>query len=333
MNQVHQSDMAPRRDRRGFLAAAVGAIAVAAVPARQEAAGAEPPQRRGPPRLKPALAAYGFRQFFPWSRGKPQAVADPAKTLSIAGFIDLCADHGCDAELTAYYFDPAVTDADLAALRRHAHLRGITISGTAVGNRFTRPSGPELDGEVATVKQWIDRTALLGAGHMRVFAGPAGDGLDEAAARRQCVMALEECCAHAATRGVMLGLENHGGIVDGPDGLLAVVEAVRSDWLGISLDTGNFHSPDPYADLARCAPHAVNVQYKVAVRRTEAGPAQPAGPLLPAEPTDPDRIVALLRAAGYQGSVALEYEEAEDPFTAVPRHLAALQAAMQRAAG
>jgi len=280
---------------------------------------ADPPRRPGAPRFVPALAAYGFRQYFPWSRGTAQAVADPARALSIPGFIDYCADHGCDAELTAYYFDPAVTDADLAAFRRQAHLRGIAIAGTAVGNRFTLPAGPRLDREIADVKRWIDRTALLGAGHMRVFAGPSGDGLDDAAARRQCIAVLTECAAHAATRGVMLGVENHGGVVADPDGLLEVVRGVDSDWLGISLDTGNFVSADPYADLARCAPYAVNVQYKVSIRRTEAGPAEPA---------DARRIVGILRDAGYQGRVALEYEEDEDPYAAVPRHLATLRAAL-----
>ena len=35
--------------------------------------------------------------------------------------------------------------------------------------------------------------------------------------------------------------------------------------------------------------------------------------------------VKLLRDGGYQGSVTLEYEMAEDPFTAVPGHLRALR--------
>ena len=36
----------------------------------------------------------------------------------------------------------------------------------------------------------------------------------------------------------------------------------------------------------------------------------------------------MLRDGGYQGFVALEYEAAEDPWTAVPRHLAELRAAL-----
>ena len=102
----------------------------------------EPIVRAGRPRLRLALAAYGFRQFFRWSRGKPQQPADEARALTIASFIDLAADLGCDgAELTSYYFDPAATEADLSGLRRHAFLRGIAISGSAVGNNFALPRG------------------------------------------------------------------------------------------------------------------------------------------------------------------------------------------------
>ncbi len=277
----------------------------------------EPFVRSGPSRLQLSLAAYGFRQFFRWSRGKPQEPADPARALSIRTFIDLAADLGCDgAELTAYYFEPEVTAADLLDLRRHAFLRGIAISGGAVGNTFTRPRGPELDAEIAAVKAWIDRTALLGAPHLRVFAGavPKGQSVEEA--RTACIAALEACCDHAGTKGVMLGLENHGGIVATADGLLEIVRSVRSPWLGVNLDTGNFHSPDPYADLARCVPYAVNVQYKVELQREPKGPKEPA---------DAARIVKLLRDGGYQGFVSLEYEAAGDPFDAVPRHLAELR--------
>lgn len=304
--------------RRSWLTTTAAAAAALAGPATAPAI--EPIVRSGGPRLRLALAAYGFRQFFRWSRGKPQRPADEARSLTIASFIDLAADLGCDgAELTSYYFDPAATEADLLGLRRHAFLRGIAISGSAVGNNFARPRGAELDAEIAEVKAWIDHAALLGAPHVRVFAGPVAKGLLPADAKANCIAALEECCAHAGTRGVMLGLENHGGIVASADALLDVVRAVQSPWLGVNLDTGNFHSPDPYADLARCVPYAVNVQYKVEMQREAKGPKEPA---------DAARVVRLLRDGGYQGFVALEYEAAENPYEAVPRHLDELRRAL-----
>ena len=123
---------------------------------------------------------------------------------------------------------------------------------------------------------------------------------------------------YAGKKGIFLGIENHGGIVAEARDLLDIVRAVKSAWVGINLDTGNFRSVDPYADLAACAPYAVNVQVKVEVRRQ--GQAKP-------EPADLKRIVRLLREAGYQGYVALEYEAKPDPWIQVPLWLRRMQEA------
>jgi sugar phosphate isomerase/epimerase len=271
----------------------------------------EPFARRGPARLRLSLAAYSFRDFF---RDRPGASAPRpagARDLDLEGFIDFCAEHGCDGtELTSYYFPRQLTEARLLELRRHAFLRGLSVSGTAVGNTFTPPPGEKRDREIAQVKQWIEYARVLGAPHIRVFAGNT-DGQSLKDAQQQCITALEECAEAAGRAGVFLGIENHGGIVAEADSLLEIIRAVRSPWVGINLDTGNFHTDDPYADVARCAPYAVNVQVKVEMRRRNQG----------VEPADYPRLVKILRDAGYQGWVALEYEAREDPFVAVPRHL------------
>jgi sugar phosphate isomerase/epimerase len=294
--------------RRSFLQRAVAGLAGASVLGATRAL--EPLQRPGKPVLRLSLAAYSFRDFF--------NAKEPEKRLTLSQFIDFCAEHGCDGtELTSYYLPQPPDAALLVGLRRHAFLRGLTISGTAVGNNFGRPPGAEFDRELASVKAWIDHAALLGAPHIRVFAGEAR-GLDAAEARRQCIRALEECGEYAGRRGIWLGLENHGGIVARVDDLLEIVRAVKSPWVGVNLDGGNFYGPgDPYDDMARLAPYAVNVQIKVEVSHPGEGK----------KPADLPRIVRLLRAANYQGFVALEYEAREDPWQAVPVWLGRLREA------
>jgi len=71
-----------------------------------------------------------------------------------------------------------VTPEFLIQVRRHAFLRGVAISGTSVGNNFTLPDGDKRNQEIRMVKQWIDYAAIMGAPHIRVFAG-AGQGLPE----------------------------------------------------------------------------------------------------------------------------------------------------------
>jgi sugar phosphate isomerase/epimerase len=279
------------------------------------AQGIEPFQRTGPARLWLSLAAYSFRQSFRTGSGGGKTETG-GRTLDMFEFMDYCAAHGCvGTELTSYYFPSDLDDDYLLRVRRHAFLRGLTINGTAVGNVFTWPRGDRRDREVEMVKNWIDHAALMGAPHVRIFAGNQQAGTSKEEAMDLCVEAIEECCAYAGERGVFLGLENHGGIVADPDDLLAIVERVRSPWFGINLDTGNFHTADPYRDVARCAPYAVNVQVKVEVQRR--GEKK--------EPADLERVVKILREARYQGYVVLEYEAAEDPWEAVPRYLNQLQ--------
>ena len=266
-------------------------------------------QRAGRPRFPLSLAAYSFRDFFKDVPGTRKTPPPADKKIDLFQFIDYCADHQCEgAELTAYYFPKEVTNEFLIGLKRHAFLRGIAISGSAVGNNFALPKGDALSRQIADVKQWIDRSAVLGAPHIRVFAG-AAKGLSDAEARRMCMGALEECSDYAGGRGIFLGLENHGGIVAEPEGLLEIVRGVKSKWLGINLDTGNFRTPDPYADLEKIAPYAVNVQYKVEIQRKDQKEK---------EPSDMARVIKILREANYQGYVALEYEAAANPWEAVP---------------
>jgi sugar phosphate isomerase/epimerase len=142
---------------------------------------------------------------------------------------------------------------------------------------------------------------------------PKGDS--EEKARERCVAAIQEACDHAAKYGIVLALENHGGITSTPDQLLAIVTAVKHDAFGVNLDSGNFHTEDPYADLEKIAPYAVNAQIKTEISPKGKG----------AQEADLKRLVEILRKANYRGYVALEYEAKEDAKVAVPRHLAALK--------
>jgi sugar phosphate isomerase/epimerase len=299
--------MTPLSRRRFLQLAGAGAVFTAARPLLA----IEPIKRTGGPILKLSLAAYSFRNSMKDSTTKQQPVEGPK--MDMKQFIDYCAEHGCaGAELTSYFFPKDANDDYFRDVRAHADQRGIAISGSAVGNNFALPAGPELDYQKAEVKRWIDKAAILGAPHIRVFAG-AAKNIDPADARKMCIASLEEVCDYAGKHKIMLGLENHGGIVAEADGLLEIVNAVKSPWFAVNLDTGNFHTADPYGDLAKCAPYAVNVQVKVDMF-----------PNNKKEPADLPRVVQILRDANYQGWVALEYEANEDPYQAVPRHLGTL---------
>src|SRR5207249_3960271 len=143
------------------------ALGVSSTILPDEAGAVEPFRRSGVARLELSLAAYSFRDYFNHK--------DSAKRITLFDFIDFCADHGCQGtELTSYYFPNPIEMEYLVKLKRHAFLRGIAISGGAIGNNFALPKGEKLEQQIALAKRWIDYAAVLGAPHIRVFAGAKG---------------------------------------------------------------------------------------------------------------------------------------------------------------
>lgn len=292
--------MAYEVGRRGFFAGAVGLVTGAVATRGNEHA-------RNSRRVKFSLAAYGYRDLLNVKQPK----------MSLFEFVDECVAFGLDGtELTSYYFPEDVSDEFLRKLKLHCFRQGIDISGTAIGNDFGFPPGPEREKQVALTRRWIERAEILGAPVIRIFAGHQKSGVEPVESDRLMITGMEEACAYAGEHGVTLALENHGGPTATADGLLKFVEAVKSPWFGVNLDTGNFHSDDVYGDLARVAPHAVNVQVKVSI--TEKGVKQP---------VDFKRVAKILGDVGYKGYVVLEYEEAEEPRAACKRYLEELRAA------
>ena len=101
--------------------------------------------------------------------------------------------------------------------------------------------------------------------------------------------------------------------------MLRIIDGVKdSPWFGVNLDGGNFNTDDPYRDLARIAPYAINAQIKVMV--TNNGKREVA---------DFARIIGILKDAGYRGYIVLEYEE-KDPMTEVPKYLDILRELLVR---
>jgi sugar phosphate isomerase/epimerase len=289
--------------KRGVLAAAgVGAL------------GCPPALRAIPPigrtrlsHLKLSLAAYSYRDY----------LASKPPRMTLFDYANLAADMGLDAiEPTSYYFPPDVDSAYLNKLKQHAFMLGLDISGTAIGNNFCLPPGPRRDEQLALTRTWIDRAAELDAPVIRIFAGNVPKGESEERAVAWAIEGIRESLPHAVKRGVTLALENHGGITATPAQILKLVRAIDGPNFGVNLDTGNFHGEDPYAEIAELAPYAVNVQVKTEILRKGTRTKEEA---------DLSRLISILREAKYSGYVVLEYEAAEDPIAAIPRHIKKLR--------
>ena len=293
--------------RRGFLAGGVATLAGSTIAASgTNAHAAKAPVRNGASHMKLSLAAYSFNKML------PRASRGQEGEITLEDFVDYCAKLNLDGtELTSYYFPEKPSNEYLLSLKEQTFRLGLDISGTAIGNDFCIPEGEKRQAQLQLCRDWIDHAAVMGAPVIRIFAGKVPKGGTEEEALDLCVAGINESLDYAATKGVLLALENHGGITATPQQLLSIVERVKdSKWFGVNYDSGNFRTEDPYGDLEKIAPYAVNAQSKVALKTPDNGHKE----------ADLKRMVEILRSANYRGYVVLEYEEAK-PYEEIPMYV------------
>jgi sugar phosphate isomerase/epimerase len=264
---------------------------------------AAPPPSSSKSRLRSAICAYSYRE------------ALGGKTMTYDDLVNIAVENGVDGlDLTVYWF-PSTGPEFINPLRRLAYRNGVEIYSISVRTNMCQPT-PELrEKELADVKKWIDVASALGAGHIRVFGGTVPKGRTEEEAAGWVVDVLSRGAEYAGTRGVILGLENHGGITEKADRIVQIVKKINSPWAQVNLDTGNFNR-DAYGQIAVILPYAANVQFKTEIRDENGNRAQ----------SDWDRLTRMLAEGGYRGYMALEYEARTDPKTAMPPLLARLNA-------
>lgn len=306
-----------------LFAAASTSASVAPPPASSPSPAVHPPFRRvGGAKLKLSLNAFSFNpQLQNHLQGKSPG-------LSLFELLEFCAQHDFEAiDPTGYYFPgyPEVpTDAYLNEFKRRAFSLGLDISGTGIRNDFAQPDADARAADVARAKAWIEAAARLGAPVLRVFAGAVPKGYenkwDEAA--NWMIDALRECAEHGAKFGVLVGVQNHGDMLQTAARTIKVVKRVDSAWFGVIVDTGNMMTPDPYDDIARVVPYAVNWQIKESPRGNNSP-----------ERTDLPRLIRILREGGYRGYIPIETLAATgkpyDPYQLVPAFAAEVRAAMK----
>jgi sugar phosphate isomerase/epimerase len=256
----------------------------------------------GKSRLRSAICAYSFREQL------------KDKSMTYDDLVRLAVDLDTDGlDMTVYWF-PDTSESFLLPLRRLAYKNGVEIYSISIRTNMCQPTPDLRQKEVAEVRKWVDAAERLGASHIRVFGGTVPKTSNEDEAAGWVTEVLKRASEYSATKGVVLGLENHGGITERADRIIQIVRQVDSPYVGINLDTGNFNR-EVLAQIEKCVPYAVNVQVKAEMRQEAGGRA----------PQDWSKIVQLLRSGGYKGYLALEYEAKEPAPDAVPRLMKKLQ--------
>jgi L-ribulose-5-phosphate 3-epimerase len=271
-------------NRRDLLKTAPALLAATTLPAQPAFTG----------RLRPGLVAYSYRNQL------------QSKKLSYEDVIRIASDLGFEGLDTTVYWFPDTSAAYLAGLRRAAYKNGISLYSIATRVRLAQPT-PELrEAEVAAAKSWVDVAERLGATHVRVFGGAIPKGATEEQAIAWAAETLKAAAQYSSTKGILLGVEDDGGLTTNAQPTIEIVKRADTPWAGMNLDAGNFPK-DGYAQTAMAIPYAVSTHIK----------SQMSTPEGKKEKTDYERLFGMFAKGGYRGFVSLEYEE-NDADTAVP---------------
>ena len=160
-------------------------------------------------------------------------------------------------------------------IKRRAHSLGLALMGFSTHQAFVRPDEGLQRAEVRKTLYQIDLASRLGIPTMRINTGRWGTikSFDELMAKKGIEPPLEgyrrggvrlghrvieKLLPRAEECGVVLGLENHWGLGRTAEGVLRIVEAIKSPWLQMTLDTGNFLER-PYEQMERMASSPVPI--------------------------------------------------------------------------
>jgi sugar phosphate isomerase/epimerase len=291
-------------DRRSFLTMTAGAVAAAAVPATASTQTAPAKAR-----FRTGLVAYSYRQ------------ALQSKAMKYEDLINVAVDTGTDGIDMTVYWLPS-TEADyLRSLRRLAYKNRVEIYSIGTRVQLAQPT-PELqEKQLADLRKWIEVAQRVGATHIRVFGGQKPEGATLEQAVGFAGETFKRGAEIAGPAGVVLGIEDDGGITDFARETIEIVRRADSPFAGMNLDTGNFRPPKVYEQIEMSIPHAVSTHIKTETANDDGKTRSPA---------DWDRIFKMFAAHGYRGYMGLEYEAASEPQTAIPAQLRRLKEMAQK---
>ena len=263
------------------------------------------------------------------------AISRGARRVTISECIDKAAALGFDGVEILHVQMEDESNATLQKIKRQAHSLGLALMGFSTHQGFVTPNPQERQTNVQKTLYQIDVAYRLGIPTMRINTGrwgtiksfddfmakkgiePTLEGHTDDEAFKWVIDSLEKLLPRAEECGVVLGLENHWGLGRTADGVLKIVEAIKSPWLQITLDTGNFLE-NSYEQMEKMA--SASVPLALVQAKTYYG-----GGRWYALDLDYARIAGILRKHHYRGWISLEFEGNEDASTGVPKSLEMLR--------
>jgi len=323
-NRLSSNNRCPMNRRHFFTSAA--ALGLASVGNTQEPAPAAPPPHPHR-RVKLSISTYSFRNL-------------PDKATLVEKTIEQAVTHGTDAVEIAYdhmQMEKKLPLEDGAKaycrnLRRLAFRSGVNVAALTYYTNFVSPDPNVREETVKNVIHTLEIADRLGASCLCLNPGrwntisdfadyvskrglePSIAGHTDDEAYEWSIACLRKCVERATELGISIAIENHWGLSRTPEGLLKILAAFETPFVGALMDTGNFLE-DPYEKLTQIAGKTIFVHAK-----TYCG----GGEWFTLD-LDYNRIATILSRANYTGYVSLEMEGKEEPLAAVGKSIELLK--------
>jgi sugar phosphate isomerase/epimerase len=304
--------------RRDFLKCAV-ASAVAPALSRWEYW--EGPQPQGSPavdfpaaaRDRIAVASYPFRDFI-LGRRDLQAVASKMPLKEFAGHVRAKFDVRRIEPWSAHFL--SLEGAYLDEIGDSLGKAGCSVANIAADgeNSFYSEDPSVRERAVAFGKTWVDVAARLKAPSVRVNL-PGARGAKPDLSR--VAEGLKTVTEYAASRNVVVHLENDNPVSEDPFFIAGVLDRVASSWLRALPDFGNSLAALPpeeaYRGLEQMFARAYAISHAKDTATTAAGAAVS---------VDMPRVFALAKKHGYRGCFSMEWDSEGDPYSGTERLVA-----------
>lgn len=226
-----------------------------------------------------------------------------------------------------------------AVLRARADELGMDINAHTVSANLYQGSEEADKYEVERIKRKLDVAAILGAKVLRHDAcwniPKTGNVRSFDAMLPTIAKNARDITEYAATLGIRTCVENHGFLAQDSDRMERLFNAVNHENFGLLVDMGNFVCVDEDNPIAvsRVAPYAVHAHAKDMYKSKTAieGYGQTRacnyfkGAVLGEGDVEVEKCVAILKKAGYDGYLSIEFEGSEDCIEGIAKGFAYLK--------
>lgn len=280
--------------------------------------------------MKFSVSSYSYRQQIKAGKMTQLDVVAKAKEMGFDG-IDF-------TELDGATLEEQLANARL--IRAAADEAGVEIVAYTVGANLYRGSAEADDAEVERLCGQLEVAKTLGASLMRhdVCSSERVEGAVISFERMLPTIAANarRVTERAAQMGIRTCSENHGFVAQDSDRVAALYNAVGHENYGLLIDVGNFACADEDSAhaVSRLAPYAIHVHAKdFRVRPFHQKPrdgekyitTRGCNYIYACAIGEGDipvaQCIAILKRAGYDGYLTVEYEGAEDCIAGIARGL------------